>query len=476
VDLAYASGSDAQDNGIDLNPSYLGGAAGWPQLQIFPSNGQLSVSFNGLPEVTTNADALFDGLAHHIRWTASQSGTSIAWTVYLDGVSVNTGTAATSTLPSVSTIALVAEAGSSALANGYVTVWTSAPTVADMTAAILGYPRELATDRIQRLCDEHGIPVTVTVGSVDAQPMGPQGIDTVANLLDGCAALDNGLLHDAGPLGSLVYVSGTARYNAAVAFAITNDQLGSATAGTYDDQGLVNSQQITRVNGATVTYDDVDSEALDDDYGAEATINAAADTQILDIASFRTHLGSFDAYRFGAIPLDARHLPELVQALLNLAIPARISPGPLPLPFPPGAMDQFVEGFRITLDTATWLYGLNCTPFEPWRMGVYDTSKADSGSSTLATAVVAGTIGATLTLSVATALAGDLWTTDSSQWTAGSHGPLYVVFDGEIAQVTNITGSTSPQSITVTRGYNGVAIKHPAGTPVHVYQAAVAAL
>lgn len=399
---------------------------------------------------STNVD-LDDGQQHHIRLDFSNNGGSMRVNITIDNAAVGGSFPWTPARDwSVPTRFIGAPHTFQAkLASiGEIAVWAPWSSSVDTFAAFGGYAGELATDRVDRLCAEASVPVIVQVGDVPAQAMGPQLVDTFSNLLDQCADVDNGLLHDAGPFGSLVYSSGSYRYNAPVALALTKDQLGSNFAGTYDDQNLVNTVTVTRVNGSSATYTDADSEDLDGDYGVPVTLNAATDEQLQFLAPARVHLGTWDGYRIPQIPLDARHLPEIVEDLLTSTVPYRVSPGVVPSPYPPGKMDQFAEGFSITLDTDTFRYALVCSPYDLWRVAVIDDPVnpwvLDAAASTLTAAVTE-----TATALPITTASGPLLST------LGSDYPRDINLDGEQVTFTAVGTGISAVDGTFETGIAG---------------------
>jgi hypothetical protein len=92
--------------------------------------------------------------------------------------------------------------------------------------------------------------------------------------------------------------------------------------------------------------------------------------------------------------------------------------------------------------------------------------KANTGGSVLAAAVGADDT----TLSV-TVTGTALWSTDPAQYPADLR-----LGGGEVVTATACTGTSSPQSITVTRGVNGVRRGWDAGTTVALATPAIAAL
>jgi hypothetical protein len=89
--------------------------------------------------------------------------------------------------------------------------------------------------------------------------------------------------------------------------------------------------------------------------------------------------------------------------------------------------------------------------------------RVDSGTSTLTSAVTAGTT----TLSVSAQIP---WSTSPVDV------PLDIQVGGEVMRVTTISGATSPQTFTVVRAVNGISKPHAAGTPVRLADSPVVAL
>lgn len=329
----------------------------------------------------------------------------------------------------------------------------------DLAGAVLGYAGEDAVTRAARLCAENGIPITTVAGTVPAQVMGPQSVETLASLLAECEDVDNGLLHDGGPLGNLVYVSGTALYNASAQFTLDyrRGQIGDGYAGTLDDQDLVNVWQISRTNGGSATSTGAASLAIDDEYDQQASPNVATDAQLQPIADWRTHVSSYEAMRFPLAPIDLRRSPELALPATAMSLPARINPVNVPPPYPPaGSMDQFGIGYTEILDAVTWQIAFNCTPYLPYRIAVIQDATnpwvIDADGSTCNNATATAT-----SLTVATPSA-PLWST------AGADYPRDIGINGEQVTVTAVTGSSSPQTFTVKRSINGV-VKAISGNP-----------
>ncbi|MGW3936435.1 hypothetical protein [Streptomyces phaeochromogenes] len=198
------------------------GSGGFNEVQLRITERLESSSSTAL--LTTISDpGIYDGGVHHLRLSvASDGGSGLTWALYIDGVSVASGTRATG-FRSVGRIvgrwALVSGGGiaGSAVALGHITYWGATPPAPAATwKAVQGHVRELAGRRIERLCTEHGVPLQVH-GSLDHTPqMGPQKPATFLALLDTAAQVDGGIVHEARDDFALAYRTNRSRYNQGV--------------------------------------------------------------------------------------------------------------------------------------------------------------------------------------------------------------------------------------------------------------------
>jgi adenosine/AMP kinase len=117
-------------------------------------------------------------------------------------------------------------------------------------------------------------------------------------------------------------------------------------------------------------------------------------------------------------------------------------------------VNLIIVGYSETIDPFVHSITFNCMPAEPYTVAVYDTARYDADGSTLTSNVTstATSISATNTTTV--------WTTDATMF------PFDIAVGGERMTVTNITGATTPQTMTVTRSVNGVVKAQTAGTEI----------
>ncbi|MEU7677885.1 hypothetical protein AB0C42_24095 [Micromonospora taraxaci] len=476
VDFMYRSGTDAGSNTVDVNPSYLGGSLGWPQLYLDPIVRDVLVAMNGEPEVGGPVDTLFDGQPHHVRWDVYQNGAKVSWNVYVDAVQVNAGTTSGNlTLPIMQTISLVADAQQGAdIAQGHLAVWAQTPPpLQDAVYAAFGYSGETAAARVARLCGEAGIPVTV--GSGDSEPLGPQRPDTLIELLREAEAADMGVLYEDGV--GLGYRPRGGRYNAAVDLTVdlatycTSAGTGSEVlVPVYDDQSLRNRWTVSRPDGRSVTVEDTAHQARSGGIRPDsAELNLPNDTRLADHASWRLYLGTVDAIREASFPLDLAANPTLIAGWLALVAGARIVRQNPPAVFGPSPLDTFMDGWSERIGPRSWTVQVTPSPAGPWDVATADgDQRAPADGSTVGTG---GLSSSAMSFPLTSTAANGVWGTDPADF------PLTVRVGGEQMTLSGISGTSSPQTATVSaRGLNNIQRAWPAGTEVDVWAPAISAL
>lgn len=319
-----------------------------------------------------------------------------------------------------------------------------------------GYAGELAADRVQRLCDEEGVPVGVKPG--ESQAMGPQRVATFLELIETVEESDLGVLYEQGT--ALAYRSSGARFNVTSSLNLDFDSghIAEPPEPTDDDQRVRNDITVKRDDGGEVRATDDDHVAEVGRYDEAVNVNVQSDSQLAHLAGWLLHMGTWDEMRWPRIELDLARNPSLIPSWLGILVGSRIT-----IANPPDQVidniDVLVEGYTQTLTQYTWDVELNCSPARPWDVGIYDatTSRYDNEGSTLNSSAT------TTATSLSVASTGDLWTTNAAMF------PFDVSVGGERVTVTNITGASSPQTFTVTRSVNGAVKAHSAGTEVHLW-------
>ena len=465
----YASGSDGgfglrgltSTGGIeDTGAVAFGLTQAWVSIEIQPAGGG---------NVTYNLVMLAPG---------ASAGGSIGFTM---------GSATAGQITAVQ----VNPAGASISAGlGHIMVQSEWESLFDLYQPLDAWQGELAADRFARLCSENGLGCRIYGPPASTAAMGAQSVDTLVDLLQECETTDMGQLYEPRQALALGYRPQAGLYNQAPAVMLDYSQaeLGgtdAALAPTYDDQYSRNDYTVTQgnstVSGASYRAYLDDGSAMSisppdeggiGDYGDTETVNVAATSQLTDTAWWLVHLGTVDDFRWPVIPVNmARAAVAGVQAAVQACDVGDyieiINP---PDQLPPDPIKQLIAQTVEVLGGFHWTITFTGIPESPYETGIFDDEtygRADTDGSELQSGV--SSTATSLTVST-TGPSGILWTTSAGDF------PLDVAIDGERMTVTNITGSSSPQTFTVTRSVNGVVKSHSAGADVRLWTAPVYAM
>ncbi|MGW1938949.1 hypothetical protein [Streptomyces goshikiensis] len=342
-----------------------------------------------------------------------------------------------------------------------------------------GYAGETASTRMLRLAREESVPVHLDQPTYMGAQVGAQRPSPLLTLLAETADADGGVLYEDRSDLALRHRWRGSLYNRAVALTLDYSAAGEVAPPLEpvdDDQHVRNDRTVTRTNGsssrAVLASGALSVQAPPNGVGIyddSRDLNLYSDSQPEGMAWWLLHVGTWDEARFPSVHIDLAAAPHLIPAVLALDIGDRIQIINPPSWLPPGPIDLTVEGYTETIGHPnSWDVVLNCSPAGPWTVAALDSTslgRLDTSGSTLAL----GISSSATSLSVATTT-GALWSTVSG------HRPFNIVIGGEVMTVTNLTGASSPQTVTVTRSVNGVAKSHSSGAPVRLAQAAILAL
>lgn len=294
--------------------------------------------------------------------------------------------------------------GSEPLSVGHVSVWEDLVMLA--AGATTGYRGETAGDRIERLCGEEGIAVSVTGGG--SIEMGPQPRGTVLSILQDCSAADLGILREPRDSFGLEYRSRKSLYNQvpSAVIDVSAGQLESGLAPARDDtRGLANQVESTRDGGTTqvFTVEDGDvfhltTEDPPDGIGlvpTQISPNVETDQHAAAEAAWHTHLRSWREPRYESLVVELnapayRANPALAVAVAGLDLGDCVQLTNQPAWVPPDPIELHVRGIKRYW-TAKWngsayvdvqrQIELNTVPAVPWEVWC-----VNSGGSTIVVA------------------------------------------------------------------------------------------
>lgn len=314
---------------------------------------------------------------------------------------------------------------------------------------------EDAETRLARLGNEEGINVVQDLG-IDhpLYTMGAQDVVSLVNALRESETLDGGILYDGIDFG-LHYVDAAYMENqvAALVLDASTGQLANQVEPEDDDLLIRNKWTVGRTGGSSFTAEQVDgplgTETINP-YADSVNVNASDDDALQYVAGWRLNLGTVQGYRWPTVEVWIHHDPTLIMQWLACKIGNRITVENLHAvrsQLQPGNVDLLLQGYTETLDQFEWSVVGNTASFDPWRVVVLaaDTGDTNEFLCRLDTdgAQVTSTVSAGATSVSVTTPSGPLWTTAADDF------PLYVEIGGLPVKVTNVVGSSSPQTFTL---------------------------
>lgn len=347
--------------------------------------------------------------------------------------------------------------------------------------AIRAYNGQTPRSWVVRLCKEEDIPLMVvskgTVG--DTVTMGDQRVAPLSELLTDAETSHFGILFETRERLGLGFRTRPSMANrgADVTLSHSSHELGATLSPVQDDQLTVNDITLTRDQGSSihVAKEAGDLSVLDPAQGGvgrypdSQTLSITFDSQLPDQAGFRLRLGTEPGARYPEITANLHHPTiagtSLEDDLLAADMGDRIAVTDLPAHLPPDDVSVLIQGYAERFDQFLHSITFVCVPEKPWRwlLADDDDKRADTLGSTTATDFDAGT---DTSMTVATT-EGPLWTTNAASV------PFNIRVSGVVLEVTAVSGSSSPQTLTITQApVNGVEKTIPSGSAVNVAEPA----
>ncbi len=422
---------------------------------------------------------LSDTAFHTCRFQLEQvAGPETVYSIYIDGALLATGdfglSLALSWLP-MFRLHYSRYVNQTVMNIGHLTMWAdntlaNLPTATEFTDAAMAFAGETAIERITRVCTDGDIPLTVVGTSADSMPMGPHFSETRVEQIRDAESTDMGILAESRDGPGLLYISRSALYNQTAQFtlAYSNGQVFPPLEPVDDDQNTRNDVTATRREGGSDRYT-VDTGRLSTldppsgvgRYATDISVNPETDGFLYGIAAWVANQGTLDRARWPTVTVN------LNSANLNSTLKGQVRGAEvgdlivltgMPRAFVYDDVSLIIVGYTETLSRYVHTITFNCAPAESYTVGVYDTARYDADNSTITSNITSSATSLSATKSGRT-----LWTTDAAMF------PFDILVSGERIRVTNITGSTSPQTMTLTRAINGVAKAQTAGTLIELW-------
>lgn len=467
----------------------------------YRTSGLLSVEFTNSSGVTAYASGPInygDIRGRDVLMTVqlTQTGADVLWNLSVldvgQGKGLQTGLTVTGlTIGYINTVGL--DTGGANLlgsAYGHISIRSELAPVSEITAPLAGYAGETAGTRIQRLCSEQSIPFgyrgdLLTTSAVGAQGAGQTGggsntsllgegsQQTLLDLLRETAAADTGTLYEPrGDIG-IAYRTRSSLYSqdAQLDLDYSAGHVAPPLEPVDDDQLTRNNIIVTRINAGSAEAELTTGRmsTLDPslggvgEYDTQYTLNVATDAQLPELATWLLTLGTVDEARYPTITVNLAN-PDFAAAglesdALAVDIGDRITISNPKTGQAPDQITQLVRGYTETINVFEHRITFNCSPETPYEIAQIDSNPQYKIASDTSTLVAGGnaTVG-----SFSVANVNEPWTTDPAQM------PIQIVVVGEQMSVTAISGTSTPQTFTVTRSVNGIVKTQLAGAVVQL--------
>lgn len=414
-----------------------------------------------------------DGEKLRVALDLDQNGSNIDWdlSILTPGSSsglTSGGTLNSRTVGQVKRVTVNLGGGLGDTAIGHISVQSAITSIFDLGAQLSGYAGERAGIRVERLCEEEGIPFRARGGRDSSVRMGPQRRATLVDLLHECAEADEGMLYEPRTVLGIGYRTGAYLVNqgAAVELDYDGNDLAESLEPVDDDQSTRNDVTVTRQGGSSARIiqetGPLSVSAPPDGVGRyddAVTLNVQYDEQTPDHASWKVHLGTVDEARYPTVTVNLARTQitgdaGLASDLHDVDAGDRLTIIDLPSFLPPEDVTQIVQGYTETLGNKEHEITFNCSPESPYQVGVYGTALYAAEDTVTNEALDTTETGVDITTPT-----GPLWDTAASGFD--------IMIGGERMTVTAVGAATgTAQTLTVTRSVNGVVKSHATGLPV----------
>lgn len=480
--LKVPSSSPPADQAV-IARLYTGGTVALTELRFTTGGGLrlLGYNFSGTQIFDTGAFAfgIFDQTLR-VSVTLQPSGGNVAYAMGTlapgAGAALVTGGSVAGSIGLATRVVIAPNEDIAQAVVGHVSVQANYDDLFDLAAALNAWQQEAAGIRFARLCTEEGIASRVYGYPADSVAMGPQRPLKFTDLLQECEGADKGLIFEPRQALALGYRTRASMFNQAAALTLDYSaaQFSPPMEPTDDDQYRTNDVTATRTNGgssyrAVVTDGRLSIQAPPNGVGRYPSTDSAnlfSDAQLGDDASWLAWLGTVDDVRYPSLTVNLARSENasIGAAAAAVKIGDRIVGTNTPPQLPPDGISQIVRGYTEVAYQFTHQLTPVCVPESPYRVGVYDDpvlGRYDTDGSTLYLPVSSSAV----SIQVATTNPkSPLWTTDPSDC------PFDIRVGGERMTVTAVTGSSSPQTMTVTRSVNGVVKSQTQGADVRLFQ------
>lgn len=412
-----------------------------------------------------------------ITVTATQNGANIDWAFVVRDVvgggaySNFSNTVAGQTTGNVVGVVGGTVTNTSGITVGHIAVWddtTLSNPELFFTNALRGWSGDTAAGRINGMCSDARIACTVTptVSSDLTATLGPQPSGSLTSIVQNAQDAELGILSER--QFGYYYIGRDYRYSNTRRMLTLSYDLGQIAdlVPTGDDQQRRNDVSVTRTGGGYVARatDDTHIEKYGRYDGSTVSINTRDDSDIDYQAQARVAIGTVDDLRYPQVTINFAATPALLTQWQRMWVGDRLLLATVPRELGYDPVELEIQGWTETIDPrgGIWRVTANCTSAKPWNAWTVEQSADNFGTlDGTGITLASGYSAAATSMQFAIATGNALMATGAQS--------VDLNLAGERVRLTNVTGTSSPQTATVTRSVNGVVKAQTAQTPVMLY-------
>lgn len=440
-------------------------------------------AYNAAGTIVSTGNVVYSGVGVPTNWIsfqleATQVGGNVQWAMYCvrfgDTLSYFTGIQTVAgTVGRLSSFEIRAQ--TNLVDTKYTHLMVSQTKVATVNyeyyAATAGYAGETAGNRIKRLSEEEKVNFLWFGNLDDTELMGPQTVDTFVNLIEEAKAVDDGFFIEPQDQLGIEYITRSAlisRFTEAT-LSYSGGHLSGEFLPVDDDLRLRNDVTVTRTSGGSARAEPLEGPSLPSivgRYQESVTLNAANDSQLEGLAGWRAFLGTWDEPRYEQIQVQLSRPQYAASTTLSNSV-VRINIAGVGLitdvPVYQSANDVrfLILGYEERLGQYQWDIRWNAAPYGTYEANTLRDRTSVRPADATDSKLVSG-INSSVTSFTVTATTDPVWTLTEL--------PVDIRIGGEVMTVTAVSGTSFPQTFTVTRSINGVVKSHLANAPVFLAQ------
>lgn len=352
----------------------------------------------------------------------------------------------------------------------------------------MGYPGETACARWRRITALMGVSSRIIGSGAGLSPgdtndlseaMGPQPIATPLEILYECAKVDGGVIMEATDREALELRQRSSLYNQ-YGMALTWAQLSQGVDTTPDDTDVANDIILNRRNGgqarATLEYGPLSIQAPPAGINVVPDgpeFNNHTDARLPLLVQHLLHVRTWPTARYPSLSIGLHRSPFTSSASLLLAaqktdVTDIITVTSLPMALPPEPLYLMVKGINQQLYGHRREIQYTLVPYGPYRTSELTSDTDDEYYFRACQHTIAGVVQTQVntafddndtSISIKT-LSGPLLSTTAADFV--------IKIGGERMLATAVSGATSPQTVTVTRGLDGYTAAHAVNDYVYI--------